>query len=220
MITSTASRKVPSKWLKWANSYSRYSSISESVFWWAKANVFCSRWNWVPSPLCLYWTKEDSWQYVCLLDQSGKEGFIWEGQRAWGNGSLYWRWEERHEGNHFLSHKEFSFQFHVDQKKPPYHPSYSFLHETKMTGAVAGGKKRSSKNAMASEEIVMMMMIMTLLQMLMTRVQTTLSGTQAPVPPPPMCPRVSTDYHVSRYHGLRNTVVITTLSNEIDKVII
>ena len=31
MITSTASRKVPSKWLKWANSYSRYSSISVSV---------------------------------------------------------------------------------------------------------------------------------------------------------------------------------------------
>ena len=89
-----------------------------------------------------------------------------------------------------------------------------------MTGAMAGGKKRSSKNAMASEEIVMMMMIMTLLQMLMTRVQTTLSGTQAPVPPPQMCPRVSTDYHVSTELGLRNTVVITTLSNEIDKVII
>lgn len=117
-------------------------------------------------------------------------------------------------GTNFRVTKNSPFQFHVDQKKPPFHPSYSFLPETKMTGAMAGGKKRSSKNAMASEEIVMMMMIMTLLQMLMMRVQTTLSGTQcrAPVPRPQMCQRASTDYHVSTELGLRNTVVITTLS--------
>ena len=104
----------------------------------------------------------------------------------------------------------------MDQKKPSRHPSYSFLPETKLTGALAGGKKHSSKNAMASEEIVMiMMMIMTLLQMLMMRVQT-LSGTRrAPVPPPQMCQRASTDYHVSSGLGLHNTVVITTLSDSI-----
>ena len=120
-------------------------------------------------------------------------------------------------GTNFRVTKNSPFQFHVDQKKPPLHPSYSFLPETKMTGAIAGGKKRSSKNAMASEEIVMMMMIMTLLQMLMMRVQTTLSGTQcrAPVPRPQMCQRASTDYHVSTDStelGLRNTGVITTVS--------
>ena len=37
------------------------------------------------------------------------------------------------------------FQFNVDQKKTSRQP-YSYLPETKMTGALAGGKKRYSKN--------------------------------------------------------------------------
>ena len=118
-----------------------------------------------------------------------------------------------------MCHKKSSFQFHVDQKKPSRHPSYSFLPETKLTGALAGGKKRSSKNAMASEEIVMIvMMIMTLLQMLMMRVQT-LSGTRtAPVPPPQMCQRASTDYHVSTELRLHNTHLSSQLCQTLDKV--
>ena len=139
---------------------------------------------------------------ICLTLGTIREGRIYlrraEGLREWFSllkvGEVKWVG-----GTNFWFTKTSPFQFHVDQKKPPRLPSYSFLPETKMTGALAGGKKRSSKNEMASDEIVMMMIvIMTLLQMLMMRVQTTLSGTRrAMVPPPQMCQRASTDYHVS-----------------------